>query len=96
MGIFKKCFLNEKHHLPVLDGPVSHFIRHAYRGGVVNVFKPKLKGGFIYDINSLYPHAMTMDMPTGTPISLYKPKLDDVFGFFQAKITTPKDYTNPF
>ena len=34
------------------------FLRSAYYGGRTEVFKPNLKGGYHYDVNSLYPSVM--------------------------------------
>jgi hypothetical protein len=50
-----------------------------------------------YDVNSLYPKAMCNPMPieflgesNGTNV-----KLEDTFGFAEARITTPKDLEIP-
>lgn len=37
----------------------------AYFGGVTEVFKPLIKNGFHYDVNSLYPFVMRNLMPIG-------------------------------
>jgi hypothetical protein len=45
--------------------PISSLISHtnkdiinAYYGGIVDVYKPEMKEGYYYDVNSLYPYAM--------------------------------------
>lgn len=43
-------------------------IRATYCGGIVDVYRPHLKGvGYYYDVNSLYPTAMSKAMPVGLP-----------------------------
>ena len=50
-----------------LDKEEEAFIREAYHGGRVEIFRHLLTdGGYHYDINSLYPHVMeTNPFPTG-------------------------------
>lgn len=44
----------------------EQLIRKAYRGGRVEVFIPRMMGGFHYDVNSLYPYVMKVnDFPYG-------------------------------
>lgn len=48
------------------DLSTEEFIRETYCGGRTEVFKPKLeKDGFHYDVNSLYPYVMSLDINTG-------------------------------
>ena len=45
------------------------FIRRAYYGGHVDVYKPKGEKLYYYDVNSLYPYIMkTFPMPGGKPV----------------------------
>ena len=44
------------------------FIRKGYYGGHTDVYIPYGKGLFYYDVNSLYPYAMTKPMPGGKPV----------------------------
>ena len=71
-------------------------IRSSYRGGPVYLFKPILKQGFIYDMNSQYPAAMLKDMPTGKPVHCFKPEFNNFFGFLCAYVITPKYMKKPF
>lgn len=50
-----------------LDKEEEAFIREAYHGGRVEIFRHLLMdGGYHYDINSLYPHVMEINpFPTG-------------------------------
>nr|YP_009228179.1 plasmid related DNA polymerase [Rhizophagus fasciculatus]AJK91310.1 plasmid related DNA polymerase [Rhizophagus fasciculatus] len=59
-----------KENLKVYD--LSHNLdselRSTYCGGIVDVYRPHLKGeGYYYDVNSLYPTAMCKPMPVGRP-----------------------------
>ena len=68
------------------------FIRRGYYGGHTDVYKPYGKGLFYYDVNSLYPYAMTNPMPGGKPVWHGKLKgcdLEQLFGFVEAKVTCP-------
>lgn len=68
--------------------------REAYLGGIVDVYKPHLTGdGYYYDVNSLYPTAMTEPMPVGAPVlttltpnQFYE---GDFFGFVKARVQAP-------
>jgi hypothetical protein len=68
--IWRSKFYN--HQVPLASIPygseVDAFIRNTYHGGITEVFEPKLKGGYSYDVNSLYPKAMAGRMPVGSPI----------------------------
>ncbi|MGQ7864089.1 DNA polymerase [Bacillus sp. WC2502] len=47
---------------------LEKFIRDAYYGGRTEVFVPRLKNGFHYDVTSLYPYIMkTNEFPIGRP-----------------------------
>ena len=47
---------------------LEEFIRLSYYGGRTEVFKPFIKNGYHYDVNSLYPYVMkTYDFPVGFP-----------------------------
>lgn len=68
----------------------DNFIRKSYKGGIVDVYKPSLKNGYHYDINSLYPYVMRKyDMPVGngTFVNGNEIDLDNFFGFLEVKIT---------
>ena len=90
MGIFRSNFYNEEV-IPKLKGFIATDIRNAYFGGRTEVFKPILKQGKAYDVNSLYSDAMLNDMPVGKPILSNDSNLNNYFGFVYAIITTPKN-----
>jgi hypothetical protein len=71
------------------NSSISNDIRSAYFGGVTSVYKPYVKLGESYDVNSLYPAMMKLkEMPLGAPRLLDVKNLDDYYGFCYAKITT--------
>jgi hypothetical protein len=71
-------------------------LRESYLGGIVDVYRPHLKGeGYYYDVNSLYPTAMCKPMPVGKP-NLINLTVEDFleddftfFGFVEATIRAP-------
>ena len=71
-------------------------LRESYLGGIVEVYPPHLIGeGFYYDVNSLYPTAMSKPMPVGKP-NLINLTVEDFleddftfFGFVEATIRAP-------
>jgi hypothetical protein len=71
-------------------------LRESYLGGIVDVYRPYLKGeGYYYDVNSLYPTAMSKPMPVGKP-NLINLTVEDFleddytfFGFVEATIRAP-------
>lgn len=67
LNIYKSKFHDSKRHpIEVLKGNKEFFVRKSYIGGIVDVYKPYLKDGYHYDINSLYPFIMmNYDMPVG-------------------------------
>ena len=69
-------------------------IRPSYFGRSSDFFYFHGENLKYYDVNSLYPYAMLLDMPvkylaTITGYSLKNLKLDDVFGFVEAIVTCP-------
>ena len=77
------------------------FLRKSYIGGSTDLYKPILKSGFYYDVNSLYPTVMCLDMPLkqGSYSTFNRNKNDNdflnFFGFLEIKVQTPKKITNP-
>ena len=75
--------------------------RGAYLGGIVDVYRPHLKGqvGFYYDVNSLYPTAMCKPMPVGipTPMNLTRDafQASDFFGYLEATVQAPAAPNTP-
>lgn len=78
---------------------IDSFFRKAYYGGHVDVYKPHVKYGYYYDINSLYPYAMVQDIPVGDmkyEENLSKRSIDELFGFFRAEIEIKESLHIPF
>ncbi len=75
------------------------YIRKAYFGGGVDVYKPKPENLYYYHVNSLYPSMMLNDMPVGKPVyKRYKQNhilQHDDFGFFNANIEYYGDLKAP-
>lgn len=69
-------------------------IRESYLGGIVDVYKPHLQGeGYYYDVNSLYPTAMSKSMPVGEPklesLTIEEFQEGFFFGFIEATVRAP-------
>lgn len=93
--IFRQNFLNIN--LPTLSKYLDSTIRLAYIGGSTDYLLKYGENLKHYDVNSLYPKAMCNPMPIeflgeieGTNV-----KLEDVFGFAEAKITAPENLDIP-
>jgi hypothetical protein len=76
---------------------MDSIIRLAYLGGSTDYYLKFGENLKHYDVNSLYPKAMCNLMPIeflgeseGTNV-----RLEDFFGFAEAKITAPKDIAIP-
>jgi hypothetical protein len=98
-GIFRAHYLGE-HKIPKLGGEIYDFIRQAYTGGRVDVFKPQGNDLYYYDVNSLYPTVYSSQaMPVGKPTYFKGDNLlehyPDAFGFFKCKIEAPNDLNVP-
>ena len=70
----------------------------GYYGGAVDYYKKYGKNLKYYDVNSLYPYAMTFPIPYEI-INHYKNmdniKLKDFFGFIKVEVYCPKTVTRP-
>jgi hypothetical protein len=93
--IFRQKFLDIN--IPTLSNKLDAIIRLAYIGGSTDYYYKYGENLKHYDVNSLYPKAMCNPMPIeflgetdGTKV-----KLENIFGFAEAKITTPKDIDIP-
>ena len=83
-------------------GCMYSFIKNSYRGGVSDIYRPRLENGYYYDVNSLYPYVMANNyMPVGVG-QYVNVKLDtnfnihDFFGFISVKVKCPKSLYIPF
>nr|YP_010044372.1 DNA polymerase [Trametes versicolor]QPF23613.1 DNA polymerase [Trametes versicolor] len=74
-----------------------NFIKEGYFGGITDVYKPYGQNLIYLDVNSLYPYAALNPMP-GTDcyfIESFEDKgldLDNLFGFFYARVKTNNLY----
>jgi DNA polymerase type B, organellar and viral len=91
---FLKYYLNDSK-LPLIN-KLQHFnfINFGYYGGITEVYIPYGKNLFYYDVNSLYPYAALNSMPgiNCTYIDGDDLDLDNLFGFFHAKVKTNNLY----
>jgi len=74
------------------------FIRKSYKGGTVDVFKPYMKNGYHYDINSLYPYVMKeFKYPVGKGVFINSSEinLDTFFGFIEVEVYCPTSIKIP-
>lgn len=79
-------------------GNKEKFIRKSYKGGIVDVFKPFMKNGYHYDINSLYPYVMRefkYPVGTGAFINGCDINLDMFFGFVEVEVFCPPSLKIP-
>jgi hypothetical protein len=76
--------------IPLVPRHISDYISESYYGGISQVYKTYGENLYYYDINSLYPWAMTQDMPYEYKGVAYNPKLEDTFGFAYASIYVPE------
>jgi DNA polymerase type B, organellar and viral len=95
LKIFRQKFLESN--IPILSNKLDSIIRLAYIGGSTDYFYKYGENLKHYDVNSLYPKAMCNPMPMEFLGEIYgtKVKLEEVFGFAEAKITTPEDIPIP-
>jgi hypothetical protein len=93
--IFRLNFLNIE--IPTLTNKLDSVLRLAYLGGSTDYYFKYGENLKHYDVNSLYPKAMCNPMPIKFLGELdgSKVRLENIFGFAEAKITTPKDLTTP-
>jgi len=88
-AIYRSNFLKSKK-IPLIHGEMFNFIKQAYTGGSVDIYKPSLynnhnKKIFRYDVNSLYPFAMkNYPMPCDYPI------------YFEGNILLNNDLSNEY
>lgn len=94
INIYSKKYLKEQ--IPsITNQSLFKFIKSAYFGGITEVYKPYGENLKLIDVNSLYPFTALNPMP-GTN-SVYMEtfdkslELNDLFGFFYAKVQTPSD-----
>lgn len=97
-AIYRSSFMND-YKIPKIGGKMLHDIRKSYTGGATEMYIPHGVNLFHYDVNSLYPTSMfKYDMPVGNIKDFTGNILvimDNPFGFFKVKVTSPKHLNNP-
>lgn len=98
-AIYRTIFLKENK-IPILTGELYNFIKKAYTGGAVDVFKPYGKNVYKYDVNSLYPYIMVNNsMPINNP-TYWEGDLSyldlNLLGFIETDVKAPTDLNIPF
>ena len=101
LKIFRKKYFDENaFHINIPNRNQDSFIRSAYYGGHVDVYKPYGDNLFYYDVNSLYPYIMkTYPMPSGPPVwhkKLAGLDLENLYGFIEAYVVCPPSIERPF
>jgi DNA polymerase family B len=93
--IFRQKFLEIN--IPILTNYLDKIIRLAYIGGSTDYFYKYGEHLKHYDVNSLYPKAMCNPMPIEFlgESDGFSVKLEDIFGFVEARITAPSDLLIP-
>jgi DNA polymerase type B, organellar and viral len=97
LNIYLNKYLKD-HQIPIISKyDMFKFIQLGYYGGITEVYKPYGENLIYIDVNSLYPHAALNPMPGHE--SQYLESLDEkgldlenIFGFFYAKIKTNDKY----
>lgn len=90
MKHYRTSYLDKKG-IPLLPRHLIDTISESYFGGISQVYKSYGRNLHYYDINSLYPWAMTQPMPYEYLGVAFNPKLEDVFGFVYASIYIPQE-----
>lgn len=100
--IFRLNYFNsQKNPIQFLTQKIDCFVSRSYRGGYCEVFKPFLKGGYHYDVNSLYPFIMESCLFPGQPkeeiiiSNVNQFNIEDFFGFIEVEVETPNDIYFP-
>lgn len=96
LKIFRANFLKDD--IAILSNQTDKFVRKAYLGGSTDYYKEYAQNVHYYDVNSLYPFAMKMELPN-KPINTYKDmsdiKLENFYGFALAEIHCPDNILIP-
>lgn len=97
LNIFLKDYL-KNNTIPVISNySLFNFIHLAYYGGITEVYKPYGQDLIYIDVNSLYPYLSLNPLP-GLEANYLQDldgeglDLNNLFGFFYAKVKTKNDY----
>lgn len=82
---------DDKDAIPLTRGKLTEFLAKSFFGGGVDIKKPYVQFGYLYDMNSSYTKQMTKLLPSGH-ISLWTKDiaLKDFFGFAEVFVKPPK------
>lgn len=95
MKIFRSNFLPSQIENTALNPNKENFLRRAYTGASVEIYKPYLETGFHYDVNSLYASVMAKyDYPVGKGVWVSGKNIDlnKFFGFVEVEVECPEMY----
>jgi hypothetical protein len=97
-SIFRTRFMS-KENIPIILGEIYNDLYNGYTGGAVDVYKPKGKPIYHYDVNSLFPTSMHDNvMPVGSP-TYFEGNINLIdnkpFGFFYVNVKCPNDLNKP-
>lgn len=82
--------------IPCVDKRIEEFVRPAYYGGRCEIYRFDAAHCNKYDVNSLYPYAMTGPLPTVYLMwSTRLPDDDREIGFYEATVDYPEDIYVP-
>jgi hypothetical protein len=96
LEVFRSKFLKNNKTIRLLSTHHYNFIKQAFYGSNVSVYKPFGENLYAYDINSLYPYCMLKDLPVSTPKPYDVSKgLENFFGFAYCEVTAPSDLKIP-
>lgn len=93
MDLFRRKYLARPLYPEPWDSPVEAAARSAYTGGRVEVFKPKMRAGGSWDINSCFPRAMLDPVPVELD-GAYRSGIPD-FGLVDCEINVPREEYAP-
>lgn len=100
--IFRLNYFNsQKNPIQFLPQKIDAFVSRSYKGGYCEVFKPFLKNGYHYDINSLYPSIMESCLFPGQlneeiiVSNTNTFNIENFFGFIEVEVETPNDLYFP-
>ena len=96
LNIFLKKYYKQKNIPKINNYAIFDFVKQAYFGGITEVYKPYGENLAYIDVNSLYPFAALNFLP-GLNCKFIESfeeaglNLNELFGFFNARIQTPAD-----
>jgi hypothetical protein len=91
LEVYRSKFLKGNKIIRLLSNRHYNFIKQAYKGPEVSVYKPYSEGRvYYYDVNSLFPYCMLLPQPVGSPKPYDVSKgLRGFFGFAEAIVSAP-------